>query len=192
MSDGEIEKNDSEIKYNILYDKSLIKKQLIKPVIKIKDTNNIEMNFDEKNLKLPKDRKLYIESNIPFCATVNNKNYIISSSSTCFENIDYLVDLKINSRAFGTKSYKYKREKPQIRVKSNLDWELEYTRLYRCTAPITKANNQHFQLLYLLSQNINEKNIQLYRLLETWIKTNSIPVSAINHLDRIFKSLEEA
>ena len=189
ISDEEIRKYNSEIKYSTIYNKSLVKKQSIKPVIKIKDINNIEMNFDEKNLKLPKDRKIYIESNIPFCATVNNKNYIISSSSTCFENIDYLVDLKINSKAFGIKSYRYKREKPQIKTKSNLNWELEYSRLYRCVAPTIKANNQHFQLLYLLSQNTNGKNIQMYRLLETWIKTNAVPVSAISYIDRIFKTL---
>lgn len=129
------------------------------------------------------------KSNVPFCATVNNKNYVISSSNTSFENVDYDLNIKINSMAFGVKSYTYKRDNLQKKASGNLDWELECLRFYRCSGPTVKANNQYFKFLYLLSQNINERNIQLYRILETWIKTNAIPVSAIRYINEIIESL---
>ncbi|WP_352404954.1 hypothetical protein [Sporanaerobacter acetigenes] len=183
------ERFNSEIKYNILYKKSLIEKKQVEQQITIKDSNNIEVNLNKENLVPPKDGKLYINSNVPFCATVSNENYVISSSSTCFENVNYLYNLTINSKGFGIKSYTYEKESYQTTMYDKLDWELEYSRLYRCNAPTAKANSRYFQLLYLLSQNINEKNIQLYRLLENWIKTNSIPISAIKYMDEIFERL---
>ncbi len=189
ISEENNDRFNSEIKYNINYNSSLVKKKLLVPKVIIKDSDDLEINFNQEGLKLPKDRKIYIKSNIPFCATVNHNNYVISSSNSCLEDVGYFLDLSINSKAFGTRIYSYKRKNFQNKLNKSLNWELEYLKLYRCTAPTVKADNRYFQLLYLLSQNINEKNIQLYRLIETWIKTNSIPVSAIRHMDKIFQLL---
>lgn len=186
---GKKDKYDSEIKYSILYSDFLVRKQIIEPIIKISNITGKEIEFDKKNFKLPKDGRFYIESNVPFCAIVSNENYVISSSGSYFENVNYLSKLIINSKAFGIKIYKCKREKNEEKTKQSLDWELEYLRLYRCTLPVIKASSQHIRLLYLLSHNINEKNIQIYRLLETWIKTNAIPVSAVNYIEKILKYL---
>ncbi|MBU3203605.1 hypothetical protein [Clostridium algidicarnis] len=182
-------KYQNEIKYNVLYSKLLVKKQPLNQKIIIKDSNDIEINFNEQGLKPPKDKKLYIKSNIPFCATVNNKNYVISSSSKCFEDVDYNWNMVIDSRAFGIRSYVYKRDMMELSLGGGIDWRVQYERLYRCTTPTIKSNNKYIRVLYLLSKNIDRNNIQLYRLLETWIKTNAIPMSAIKYLDGMEKSL---
>ncbi|WP_129724216.1 hypothetical protein [Xylanivirga thermophila] len=189
ITDEENERFSSEIKYNISYNPSLIKKQQLKQQIVIKDSNDIEVDFSDANIKPPKDGKLYISSNIPFCATVLNKDYVIYSSNACFENVDYIFNLLINSGAFGIKKYTYKRKNYKIEGSGNIDWKGEFLKLYRCNGPTINADNHYFQLLYLLSQNINRSNVQLYRLLETWIKTNAIPISAVKYMDDIFKSL---
>ena len=189
ISDEEI--SNYEIKYSIQYSPTLIQKQELKPEIVIKDLSGKIIDFDEEDLKPPIDGKLYISSNIPFCAIVNNKNYVISSSNTYFENVSYLWDLIIDSKAFGINKYSYKRKEQQNKIRHNIDWKFLYLKLYRCTSPMPTVNagNRYFKLLYLLSQNINKNNIQLYRLLDKWIKTNSIPISATKYLDEIFKYL---
>jgi hypothetical protein len=158
----------------------------------IKAMDGTEIDFDKENLKPPENGRLYIKSSIPFCATVSYKNYVISSSNKYLENVDYFRKLTIDSKAFGTRSYMYERESIQA-IKSDdyldLNWELEYSRLYSCAPPTVKISNKHIRLLHLLSQNINEENVQLYRLIETWIKTNAVPTSAIRYIDDIFELL---
>lgn len=195
-SDVGREKFNPEIKFIIICNSTLVRKDLADQKIIIKAMDGTEIDFDKENLKPPENGRLYIKSSIPFCATVSYKNYVISSSNKYLENVDYFRNLTIDSKAFGTRSYMYERESIQA-IKSddyldlnlNLNWELEYSRLYRCTSPTVKISNKHIRLLHLLSQNINEENVQLYRLIETWIKTNAVPTSAIRYIDDIFELL---
>ena len=180
---------DYEIKYSTFYSPSLVQKQELKPEIIIEDSNRVKVNLDEAHTKLPKNRTLYINSNVPFCATVNSGNYVISSSSTCFENVGYQRKLILDCKAFGVKKYIYKNKDSKEKVLNKINWEAEYLKLYRCSSPTIRADNRYKKLLYLLSQNINRNNIQLYRLLETWIKTNSIPVAAIRYMDELLEGL---
>jgi len=178
-----------EILYSITYSESLVRKEDLKQEIIIKNSNDKIIKSDTGNLELPKDRRLFITSNVPFCAVVKNKNYVISSSSLFFENIWYNHKLIIDSKAFGTKEFTFNRNETRSMLKK-INWDLEYSKLYRCNAPPTiPVSNRYIKLLYIISQltNINNKNV--YKLLETWIKTNSIPVTAVKHLDELLNYL---
>lgn len=189
ISDLDTEKFNSEIKYNIIYNPYLVRKKDLAKHIIIKDSNGLEISLSEQNKELPVDRKLYIESNLQFCATVNNKDYVISSSEICFEDIDYPWNLIINSRGYGNTNYQYLNEDKKIKSNDLLDWDKLYLILNRCAIPTTRVNNKHLKMLYLLSLNVSDRNLLLYKMISTWIKTNSIPISAIKYVDEILESL---
>ncbi|MBU3191749.1 hypothetical protein K9O30_20525 [Clostridium bowmanii] len=171
-----------EIKYNIIRVDSLVEKEVI--TLKSKVTDSIDNIFDFTNeyLKPPKDGILMVNSNVEFTAIVLNENYVIESSNLRFEKVRYFDELVINNKAFGIFKYEYKKQNDKTKI-IKLNYEKAYLYLYGCTAPTINANKCNMQLLYLLSKDSN--NIKLYRLIELWVKTNKIPISAIKYLENM-------
>ncbi|MBZ9689775.1 hypothetical protein G9F72_026230 [Clostridium estertheticum] len=177
-----------EIKYNIVRVDSLVQKDPITLNLIVRDINDNIFDFTNEYLKPAEDGILMINSNMLFTAVVSNENYVVSSSKVRFEKVRSFDELVINSKAFGILKYKYKYKYKSKNQKQNvpvLDFRKIYLVLYGCTAPTTNTNEHNVELLYLLSKNSNDDNINLYRLIELWVKTNRIPVSAIKHLERM-------
>lgn len=189
VSDGDDARFDHEIKYNLLYRSPIITKKPINQRLAFTDIDGSEVNLVEDNPILPKNGQLLISSKVPFMATISSNNYTITSGSKYLEDIYYGRVITIDSKAFGIKTYSLEKEILQKRKEKQLDWEQQYAILYRCTGTTIKADARFFQILLLLSKNTNDININLYRLLETWVKTNSIPVTAIKYIDGIARAL---
>lgn len=177
-----------EIKFNIVQVNSLVKTPPIALTTSVMDIDDNTFEFTKTHLKPPRDGKLFVNSNMPFTAIVSNGNYVISSSNVCFEKVRYFDELHINSMAFGVLKYKYKRVDDTTK-QTILNFEKVYLDLYRCVSPTVNADTSVIELLYMLSKNINDRNIMLYRLIELWVKTNKIPISAIKNLEKIRISL---
>lgn len=178
-----------EILYSVTYNESLVRKEDFKEETIIKNSDGKIIKSDNENLILPKDRRIFITSNIPFCAIIKNRDFVISSSSMFFENIKYSHKLVIDCKAFGIKEFMFYRKGTKSTFKK-INWDNEYSKLYKCNAPTTiPASNRYIRLLYLISQLPNIDNKNVYKLLETWIKTNSIPVTALKYLDELLNYL---
>ncbi|MDQ2085212.1 hypothetical protein RBH29_02020 [Herbivorax sp. ANBcel31] len=178
-----------EIKYNILYNHKLLKKPTVKLNIVIKDNDENEFDFLDKNQQPPEDSILRIESNVKFIATVSIGNYVLFSSRSYLEFVNYYRRIVINSGAFGFKQYLFERNFVKKQIDSEIDWEQEYKKLYICCDSTVSANNKNIMLMHLLLKNLNESNKNVFRLVEKWIKTNSVPVSAIKYLDNLMRRL---
>ncbi|MBU3218188.1 hypothetical protein LL033_01165 [Clostridium estertheticum] len=172
-----------EIKYSIIRVDNLVKKDLITLKSKVTDSDDNIFDFTNKYLKPPKDGILMVNSNLHFTAIVLNENYVISSSNVRFDKVRSFDELVINNKAFGICKYKYKKKNDKTNM-LELNFEKVYLHLYVCTAPTINTNERNIELLYLLSKNIHN-NIRLYRLIELWVKTNRIPVSAVKQLEEI-------
>lgn len=184
LSDGSIE----NIKFNIKSVNSLLNKPLIKLLTTIKDSDGNSFNFLNNKIKPPKDGKLSVNSNLPFTAIISNDNYIVASSNIGFEKVRFFDELTLDSKAFGSAKYEYE-DISKNKKTDTLDYEQIYSYLYKCTAPTINATTGDIELLYLLGKNIGLKEQQLYRLIEYWIKTDKIPLSAIEELKKIKFSL---
>jgi hypothetical protein len=180
-----LEINDVEnIKYNLIKVNSLISKQLIKLFSTIKDINGKIFDFNDRSNRLPNNEKLFVHSNIPFNAIVLNGKFVIYSSNICFEKAKEHCELQLNFMSFGILNYKY--HNLYVNKKKNkINLDEVYLNLYRCVTPNTNVDIEIIDVLYLLS-NINyDKNSNLYRLIEFWIKTNEVPLSAIKYLKQL-------
>ena len=179
----------STIKYNILHSTGLIVKEPLVLEETIKDKDEKTIDFTKECMKPPGDGKLWIYSNIPFNALVNQGNYVVFSSTKGLEYIEYDRDLRINYNAFGISNYIYKRETYWNQDDRILNFDSIYLFLQRCTEPTVSASIEHRKLLYLLKRNRKNLNMQTYRLIERWINTNKIPIAALQPLKEIQKRL---
>lgn len=185
---NELDNQDLEIKFNIKKVSSLETKEPFKLDLKTIDSENNIVSFLDNDLKPPKDGKLKVQSNLPFFTTISNGGYIIYSSEKYFKNIGTSQELTINSKGFGIIRYKYN-NKP-IKEEDIFDGDEIYNMLYRCSCPTRKATSLDTDTLYLLGKYVNDKNRHIYRLIELWIKTNRIPISANEALYKIKLYLE--
>ena len=179
----------SEIRYHIQHSEFQMKHQKAIKKFVFTDINGNQIQLNQADQLAPIEGKLYITSNLPFCATVRKGNYVMSSSSICFEKVDYFWNLIIDSKAFGRTIYQYRREElPQVEL-GNIDWQKEYKKLSSHRSPVIKSNHRHIELLNILKTVFDEQSYSAYRLLEIWIKTNCIPISAMNDLDNLARRL---
>lgn len=175
----------SEIKYHIQCSEKALKHQCVEKEIIITDSNSNPVSINQGDKGPPIDGKLYIKSNLPFTATVRNGNFVMFSSSMSLEKVDYLWNLIVDFKAFGKTAYQYNRENKINTFLMKIDWDNEYKKLSLHKAPVAKASYKYIELLYMLNKVIEAQSFPVYRLLESWIKINCVPISAFNDLDEL-------
>lgn len=176
--------NNGIIKYHIKKVNRFVSKKQIKLDIDITDSRGNKFDFFNNRIKPPRDERLDIKSNLPFRAIISNGNYVKNSSTVCFEKINYLDELIIDNKAFGVMKYKYKKSQNEMILHEN-NFEEICSYLYRCTSPMVNATTKEMDLLYLIGKKTGKNNNQLYRLIEYWVKTNKIPISAKDQLNKL-------
>lgn len=156
--------------------------------LKVEDINACEVgtSFEE----LPFEGKLYIKSNLPFFAYVKRGNFVTFSNfnSGYIEGIKNDVEVFVDCSSWGKYCYSIQRK---YHKQYTISWDSVYRQLLLCHGQTIMANKRLLNLVNDIMKSSDRNAGILFKLLNKWISTNSVPISAQTVLNELEKDLIE-
>lgn len=178
-----IERNTHVIKYSLFKVKSYNYTIRSSPSFDLVDLYGSKYSFCETCITPPEDGKLRVLAEVPITATVFNGVYCEYSGASLLEGVGRNSVIAIDTGAYGIFLYSFA---PKAISRNNIN-ELPdellnaLRRLSGNTIPLSRA---HSKLMRSLMSR-QDLSFDLRCLLDTWVKTNSIPIAAIKYLHRL-------
>ncbi|MFD3156728.1 hypothetical protein ACFIJ5_07695 [Haloimpatiens sp. FM7330] len=189
VHDQEIVGVAAEIKYILNYKKKLNDKKLLDSKIIIKDIEGQFIDYNQSNNPIPKDGRLFIQSNVPIIARVTKENYCVYSSTYSLDEISYGRAINIDCKGFGNIYYRYNKVYTNNEKINQVDWKAIFRKLYECRGTIVVPTYKNKILLYKIKNNLNKENRGVYEILYKWIRKGEVPVGAQSLLCEIEREI---
>lgn len=156
--------------------------------LKVEDINacTVDASFKE----LPLEGKLYIKSNLPFFAYVKRGNFITFSSfnSGYIDGVKNDVEVFVDCGSWGKYCYSMQRK---YHKQYTISWDSVYRQLLLCHGQTIMVNKRVLNLVNAIMKSSDNDTGILLVLLNRWISTNSVPISAQTVLYELEKDLIE-
>lgn len=162
------------------------------------EARGLELKVEDKNAcavctsfkELPIEGKLYIKSNLPFVAYVKRGTFITFSSfnSGYIEGVKNDVEVSVDCGPWGKYCYSMQRDNNK---QYSINWDYIYRQLLLCHGQTIIANKRILNLVNAIMKSSDRNARILFVLLNKWISTNSVPISAQIVLYELEKDLIE-